>query len=351
MTSRDIGASALRVAMVVGVLVLVVVTTAYATMQMGDSPRAGDEERTRIDSCTEIGVPGVYELTRDVRNSNAGTCIRITASNVTLDGNSHRIDGVSAFDSGGIVVGTSGVRTENVTVANATVTDWGDGIRYRNVTGGIIENAQTANNRIGVAIQNGSGNVVANSTAAANDVYGLSIAEGSRKNTLSNNTVRANALFGVHLVGADGITIEANDVLRNEYGIALLDADRNTLRANNASLNRIAGIWLSAAGDNEIRNNTVSNRFYGIYLGDRSARNVITDNRAVRNAVGIRLIHSPRNLVVDNVLRNNRAEAILLISSDHNRLVGNRLVSNGRGVVVSDSANVTGGRDGDWSRR
>lgn len=345
MTSRDIGASALRIAAIVGVLVLVVVATAYATMQIDGSPDSGPDEEgvTRINSCTEIGTAGAYELTRNVENSNARACIRITASNVTFEGNDYRIDGVSTFDSGGIVVGAPDTGTRNVTVANATVTDWGEGVRYHNVTGGTVEDVRTANNRIGVAIRNGSRNVVTNVTATANGMYGISIAEASRGNTLSNNTARANALFGVHLVGTDGNVIEDTRALDNQYGIALLDADRNTLRANNASFNEIAGVWLSAAGGNEIRDNTVSNRFYGIYLGDRAARNLVANNTAVRNAVGIRLIHSPRNVIVGNTLRNNGAEGILLISSNHNRLAGNALASNGRGVVVSDSANVTRG--------
>lgn len=341
MALRDVGTSALRVGVLVAVLVVVVVATAFAGLQIGDGPP--QEGPTPIDSCTTLSSPGAYELTRNLENRNAGACIRITASNVTLDGNGHRIDGVSAFGSGGVIVGALDTRTQNVSVSNLTVTDWDDGIRYLNVTRGRVEGATTANNRVGLAVLNGSSVTVSNTTAAANEVYGISVTRDSRRVLLTNNTARANTLFGFHLVGVGGNILEDNRAAANEYGIALIDADRNTLVGNNASLNRIAGIWLAASDRNEVLGNYISNRFYGIYLGDRSTRNLIANNTARANAVGVRLVESQRNLIERNRIERSRAEAILLLSSDDNRLAGNRLANNGRGIQVRGSENVTAG--------
>jgi hypothetical protein len=44
-----------------------------------------------------LSNPGAYELTTNLGNRNARVCIRITASDVTLDGNGYRVDGVSDF--------------------------------------------------------------------------------------------------------------------------------------------------------------------------------------------------------------------------------------------------------------
>ena len=345
MALRDVGTSALRIGVIVVVLVVVVVASAFAALQIGGGPPQ-EGGPTSIDSCTTLSRPGAYELSQNLENRNDGACIRIAASNVTFDGDGHRIDGVSAFGSGGVIVGSLDRGTENVSVSNVTVTDWDDGIRYLNVSRGRIEGATSANNRVGVAVLNGSGVTVSNTTAAANDAYGISVTRDSRRTLLTNNTARANTLFGFHLVGVGGNTLTGNRASANEYGIALIDADRNEVVGNNASLNRIAGIWLAASDRNEVVDNHVSNRFYGIYLGDRSTRNLLANNTAVSNAVGVRVTESQRNLIERNRIERSRAEAILLLSSDDNRLAGNRLADNGRGVVIRGSENVTtGGND------
>lgn len=341
MALRDVGTSTLRVGVLLAVLVVVVVATAIAGPQIGGPPPE-DGGPTPVESCTVLSRPGAYELTRNLENRNAGACIRITASNVTFDGNDHRIDGVSAFGSGGVIVGALDRSTENVSVANVTITDWDDGIRYLNVTQGRVDGVTTANNRVGLGVLNNSGTTITNSTAAANQVYGISVTRDSRRTLLVNNTARANTLFGIHLVGVGGNTLEDNRASANEYGIALIDADRNDLVGNNASLNRIAGIWLSASDRNEVRRNYVSNRFYGIYLGDRSTRNLLVNNTVHANAVGVRLVESQRNLIERNGITRSRAEAILLLSSDDNRIGPNRLAENGRGIVIRGSENVTG---------
>lgn len=341
MALRDVGSSALRAGIVLAVLVVLVVATAFAGLQIGGGPPE-DGGPTPIDSCTVLSSPGAYELSRNLENRNAGACIRITASNVTFDGNGYRIDGVSAFGSGGVIVGSLDTSTENVSVSNVTVTDWDDGVRYLNVTRGRIEGVTTANNRIGLGVLNNSGTTVSNTTAAANELYGISVTRDSRRTLLTNNTARANTLFGIHLVGVGGNTLEGNRASANEYGIALIDADRNDLVGNNASLNRIAGIWLSASDRNEVVNNYVSNRFYGIYLGDRSTHNLLANNTVRANAVGVRLVESQRNLIERNSIARSRAEAILLLSSDDNRIGPNRLTNNGRAVVIRGSENVTG---------
>ena len=343
MALRDAGTSALRVGVIVAlvaVLVVVTVATAFAGLQIGGPPAEGGP--TPIDSCTVLSNPGAYELTGNLGNRNARVCLRITASNVTFDGNGYRVDGVDAFGSGGVIVGSLDRGTENVSVSNLTVTDWDDGIRYLNVTRGRVTNVTSANSRIGLAVLNGSGVTVSNTTAAANTLYGISVTRDSRRTLLVNNTAQANTLFGIHMVGTGGNTLRGNRAVANEYGIALIDADRNDLVGNNASLNRIAGVWLSAADRNEVVDNYVSNRFYGIYLADRSTRNLLVTNTVRANAVGVRLVESQRNLVERNRITRSRAEAILLLSSDDNRLAGNRLADNGRRVVIRESTNVTG---------
>ena len=142
----------LRTAVLAGVLVLVVAAVIYVGGQGVGPDQSGTPTAAQIDSCTTIDTPGRYELTADITNTTASTCIRITASDVVFDANSHMIDGRGTFGTAGVLVGSFRTSLTNVTVQAATVTDWDDGIRYINVTNGTIANTTTAHNRVGLTL-------------------------------------------------------------------------------------------------------------------------------------------------------------------------------------------------------
>jgi parallel beta-helix repeat protein len=332
----------LRIAVLAGVLVLLLAAAIYVGSR-GVGPEQMDAQAgVQIDSCTTIDEPGRYVLTADITNTTASTCIRITTSDVVFDGNGHTIDGRGTFGTAGVLVGSFGNPTANVTVQDATVTDWDDGIRYINVDSGTVANTTTAHNRIGLTLLNSSRNMVTNNTATANAVYGISFQGASHNNTITNNTATSNSLFGIHLVaGATNNTLVGNTASDNEHGIVLIGADSNTVRNNTAMSNRIAGIWLSEADNNRLVNNTISNRFYGIYLGDRSSRNTLASNTATRNAVGLRLLHSSGNVITANRVTGNSVQGILLLASGDTVITENHLANNSAAIVLARSDNVT----------
>src|SRR6056297_3184808 len=108
-----------------------------------------------IESCTTITDPGRYVLTADVTDSEADNCIRIRSADVIIAGRGHRIDGVGAFGTAGVVARSNTDRPlENVTVRNVTVTDWDDGIRYIDIVDGAVVGTTTSNNRVGLSLLN-----------------------------------------------------------------------------------------------------------------------------------------------------------------------------------------------------
>jgi len=299
---------------------------------------AADAQRPRpLDSCTTITEPGHYALAADVIDSEADTCIRVRSDDVVLDGRGHRIDGVGAFGTAGVVVRPTADRPlRNVTVRNVTVTDWDDGVRYIRVVDGAVTGTTTATNRVGLSLLNARDNRLADNVARDNRLRGISLLESSANNTVVNNTATDNALFGIHLVegGARNNTLAANAASNNEFGIALVGAHENVVTGNTADGNRIAGVWLSAARGNRLARNAVSNGFYGIFLADRSSGNAVSATVAASNAVGVRLRSSDGNRVVNNEIRSSSDTAILLISSDDNVVTGNVGSDNARGVTV-----------------
>ena len=89
-----------------------------------------------IDNCAILNVSGAtYYLTTDIIDSSATTCMNITAENVTLDCQGHKIDGKDRISTIGIYSNQS-----NTTVRNCLVTDWVEGIVFKGSNNGIIEN-------------------------------------------------------------------------------------------------------------------------------------------------------------------------------------------------------------------
>ncbi|MFH5800049.1 nitrous oxide reductase family maturation protein NosD [Haladaptatus sp. CMAA 1911] len=330
-------AASLIAVLVAGFLV---VSTAVGALAMtpdsaiGIAAGQGGTDATEVDSCRTISSSGRYVLTADVRNVTVDTCLRVTASDVTIDGRGHLVDGLGDF-------GTTGVRVEggsNVTVRNVEATDWDDGVRFAGTRRSLVANTTTARNRVGLSLVSFRDSRAVNNVARSNAVAGVFLVGSSSNVTLRNTRANENALVGVQLVEATGTTVTGTVARGNEYGVALLGANGNVVRDSTATRNHIAGIWLSAASDNRIRENRVTNRFYGVYLADGAENNTVEANDADGNSVGVRLRASDRNAILRNRVVDSSDTGILLISSDGNRIAGNRGDGNRRGIVVSKSS-------------
>lgn len=133
------------------------------------------EETTEIDSCTVIDEPGEYELVADIEpegidvDDPAGAdpeevaCIEIRASDVTLRGNGHTIDGHAAQEGASNRVVGVGVNTgatlmdelevlENVTVEDLHLTGFGTAVRYEETSGGRIGEVTAEDNGTGISL-------------------------------------------------------------------------------------------------------------------------------------------------------------------------------------------------------
>lgn len=300
---------------------------------VGVTGAATPATQSSIDSCTTIDEPGVYTLSQDLESS-AGTCIEIAASDVTLDGAGHAIEG--SGDGFGIQTENTGLT--NVTVTDVTVSNWQVGLRYRNVDGGSVEGVVASENTRGMAfIQSRNLRVVEN-TATANEHQGIRLL-GTHDSTVGDNTAVENAADGFFItrstnnvirdnvarrngddVGADGFLIvdgsHENAILRNEGinntddGFDIENSSRLSIVANNASYNvgvlNSDGIELRSAHHNVIRQNVANgNVDDGIDL-QVAHDNTLVDNVANKNVNdGIPIAHSNNNVVRENVANNN----------------------------------------------
>lgn len=284
-------------------LILVLAVLLMLNLNMGIAGAA-----IPVSSCITIAEPGTYELTTDIVDSSASSCINITSSNVIFDGKYHTIDGILNSLSYGVIVKnsttdlpdvTTDITTDltTVTIKNLTVTDWGTGIEFTNVTKGTIINNNAQSNTVGIKLDWSNKNILKNNTAAMTPFGGMGIGiYYSNFNTLTNNKAINNGGTGIILDGS---------------------SSSNKLVGNNASLNGDMGIWILGNSSNITltRNIASGNGFCcgggraGILIANSNYTN-LTSNKIKSNLRGVAIVSSNNIRLVNNVINNNNQSRI-----------------------------------------
>ncbi|QLG29449.1 right-handed parallel beta-helix repeat-containing protein [Halorarum halophilum] len=281
-------------------LTAIMVVSLFAGGTVAASEMAQQTENTaptEITACTVIDSPGHYALTQDIvrPEGDAGPCIEIRASDVTLDGNGHTLDGNDTEAPG--IVTTAAHPVENVTIANLTVRGNEPNIKFEAVTTGQIVNVSSLDPEItslhvsqsrhieirdstfegtissAVAIDNSEHLSVVNNTITAYEGLSASgvndseirdnVIRGSgwtlrlsgSENTISNNTIEGRPDEAITVSGSDNTVIE-NSITLGHDGI-VLSGSNHTVADNH--VDRMTGWAATAEGVNHtFRNNSLS---------------------------------------------------------------------------------------------
>lgn len=166
-----------------------------------------------------IDKPGSYELTRDILDSKESVCIEIRCDNVVLDGKGHRVTGIDAAHSAGVLVHGPGPLSK-VEILNVVAEDWFYGIYVWSADGITVQDCAASNNYFGVALNPASSSTLAGCRLSKNS-YGL-VLTGSRGNTISSCRITDNDLAGISFYGAAGNTF-LNNLFKNEKNVAFIN--------------------------------------------------------------------------------------------------------------------------------
>jgi parallel beta-helix repeat protein len=238
---------------------LVVSSVLGAGSMAGFASAQQSGETTEIDSCTTITESGTYLLTEDIENSEAGTCISIETSDVTLDGNGHTIDGTDANRTDGI----RALFVDRVTVRNVTVSDWTTGIEYQSdADDGTVTDVTATSNFLGIGINEASNVTVTDSTAVDNEGIGVSFFV-SAENTVTD-------------------TVASNN---GGPGFSFADSGSNTLRNVTATDNDGAGFVFEESAGNTVTNVVATGNQQGFDFS--LVGNTTIENAQVRNSAGV----------------------------------------------------------------
>jgi parallel beta-helix repeat protein len=180
--------------------------------------------------------------------ASSGDGIDIVADHVDLALNGHTIDG-GGFGSNGILVGGTSGNAHVHIVGPGTVTGFGAGVFFQQVSFSSVSDVTATNNFFDFVLGGVNPSCVPACSATKNDFQG---------NTASNS------LAGFLLIGANDNTLRDNNVSSTEFGILLIVGAGNDVRANTANGNGggiVLGFFFGPgdATDNDITHNTAQN--------------------------------------------------------------------------------------------
>ena len=251
---------------------------------------------TQISNCSVIDTPGVYHLTQDIVGSGADVCIKISASNVTLDGRGYKINGTGRI---AIQIYNGSIRLSNVTIRNVSIEGWGKGIELKNADNCSVYNVGITKISYYAVYLYGSGNVLYGINAVdggtvyigsnydANNIVKNSVFVNTRVLSYSKNTVFSNVTiknfagtyYAMEIRGSN-TTIKNCSITNNSGSGISLAAENSTIESCNISYN--GGDGVKIGDSNKIINSTISyNKGYGIILS--GSKNTLKGNRIFKN--------------------------------------------------------------------
>jgi len=269
----------------------------------------------KIGSCPcTIDLPGSYSL--DAGLHSAGTCITITASDVTLDCSGNTITGSRTGQSAGILVSNA----DRVTVRDCEVSSFHYGIELGSAEGALL-----------------SGNEITNSAGYAIFMHSAS---GS---TVSHNIVSGNWM-GIWLQVANGNSITGNTVTTSGNSIYITGSRGNTISGNIASSNSL-GIRLVSSSDNTVSDNTASSNGIGVELDDSDGNRVIGNSISSSSDIGITTSSANGNTFSHNILSHNANQGIS-VSGTGNAFEANTVTGSRHDFICGSSTEANSDQGG-----
>ena len=270
---------------------------------------------TGIDECTTIDEAGTYALTADLTMGYERTspCVRIAASDVTVDGDGHTVEAVSETNGPPVLIAGSG------TVRNVTV---------RNVDISVPTVSPAPIDADGV-----SNSVISNVSATARGAFvGATDLRGN-----NNTVVGVTGTFDIHVTGDHNRVLDST-VYGLDSGGLNVTGDGNALW--NVS---VVGVTELTGANNTVRNSS----FDGLYdvpavtVGGTDA--VFVDNRVT--TTGLEIANSTGASIRGNTVTTENYVSVELIDSDDNSLVGNEFSSLTAGGFAAGSLSLVDSDD------
>jgi nitrous oxidase accessory protein len=248
-----------------------------------------------------------------------GDTVRVTASDVTLDGLivSDSGDDLGAQNAGVYIQpGADRVAVRHCEITYNLFGLWIEGVKDVQVEANVItgqrdhDSAQRGN---GIELYNTQGaRIVGNQISFARDGIYVDVSHHALFRANRIHDVR----YGTHYMNSNNNVWEGNEVFHNRGGLALMETRRQVVRNNVAWGNSDHGIMLRTIVDSVIEGNVVAGNQRGFFVYD-AEYNVLRNNLVVGNEVGMHVwAGSIHNEVDGNDFIDNQEQVRYIASHD-----------------------------------
>jgi parallel beta-helix repeat protein len=261
---------------------------------------------------TETGVVGTESILQDGNHYTLTETIRkpivIEVSDIVLDGNGQRMEGISTYH-------------------GVTIIDQG---------GITVQNLQIYTSRVGIFLQNSTQCIIKDNTIERCQADGIRLKDASSFNTIQENTITLSGDEGIYIIdGSNSNIIVGNIITENESDeIDIEDCDNQIIYGNILSGGTGEGIEASNSNNNSIFLNTVTNSHSGIQIKELCSYNEIFKNTLSNNDWGIHVVTSDENEIHENELAYNHLSGLDVDTSMNNKIYRNDIHNNPKGLDI-----------------
>ncbi|WP_254821402.1 right-handed parallel beta-helix repeat-containing protein [Haloglomus halophilum] len=325
---------------------------------------------TTVSECRTIDTAGDYRLDADLA-ADSGTCIEITASDVSLDGAGYEV--TSDADGTGVEIRAGSDGTSNVTVRDLAANGTRDGVlvtgsqdtsdvvgielvditSHNNSRAGIrtvfanvtVRKSTLTENEVGLEVLGGAA-VVEATDAELNDVTGLKASFDPMALTVTGGAFTENGARGVLVREVPNATLTGVNASNNRFdGILIASTAPNaTLRDINASANARHGLVVRAPGVRVLGATASGNGEDGFRFpaveGSRDARRLLAGETTLeaRNNVDAGARLSGSNTSVSGLVATGNAAGVNLTDATGVTVNETDASRNDRGVVFANTS-------------
>jgi parallel beta-helix repeat protein len=287
-----------------------------------------------ISTCTLIDEPGYYVLDSDFV-VNKTTCIEIRSSDVTLDGENHKITaGLFGGTYGVLIYHQAGLK--NITIKNLSFENWVYGVLLRDVSKASVYNIKTKAGFFGIYFSNVKDLTLRNCRVYDVKKTGFGL-EGVDDAELSNLEGKSNTENGILLSNSERILIYNSVFEDNGFGIYLKNSKDITINKCKSALNEKFGLYVYNSENVRVSGlEALQNKFDGIKV--YSSKNCkIYGSNFEGNRNGIFFENTRESKVIDNTISNSE-NGIFVSNSKDNYFTSNELLNNKKGIVSTSSS-------------
>ncbi len=201
--------------------------------------------------------------------------------------------------------------TDYFVIKDCTFFNGSEGIKFNNLTHGVIKNNMINSTDIGIYIgRDNSQNKIIDNTLFSNEEYGIRIEGPSKNNTISRNFIYNNKKYAVYIKKSNFVNISDNTIKENDNGINIIESSNLTILNN--SLHSNDGDAIVIFKDGHFKDGHVN----------------IIDNSLVNNQDGIRVEESSKVNVQNNSANSNNNCGIMVTNSQEISITNNSLTEN-----------------------